>query len=328
MGKADAAQKLYMNKNDRVADAFNFILYDGAQVIKPESLRDLSTDEIVIPYGRDGKITAADYKERYRDILKILVYKEDDHNKYLILGIENQTDTHYAMPVKTLLYDAMQYAAQVNAAAAGHRAAKDGRGHGSGEFLSGFYKEDRLKPVITLTVLFNPGEWDGPFTLREMMETQDPEILKHIPDYSINLIQPAGLSGEDFEKFHTDLAAVMRFMKLSRDKDRMRDIMDKDPEVRKSYEHMNTDAAMVLNTCAKLKMKIDENEEVTDMCKAWDDMGEECRAEGRAEGIETGEKRIVVRMHEQGRSTQEISELTGIEAERIAVWTQEAEVFV
>ena len=55
---------------------------------------------------------------------------------------------HYAMPVKKILYDSMQYARQVTKA---HNQEK-GNKPSSGEFLSGFYKTDRLIPVVTLVI--------------------------------------------------------------------------------------------------------------------------------------------------------------------------------
>jgi hypothetical protein len=52
------------------------------------------------------------------------------------------------MPVKKILYDSMQYARQVTKA---HNQEK-GNKPSSGEFLSGFYKTDRLIPVVTLVI--------------------------------------------------------------------------------------------------------------------------------------------------------------------------------
>ena len=40
----------------------------------------------------------------------------------MLLGIENQTDIHYAMPVKNAIYDALQYGRQVSEIVARHRA--------------------------------------------------------------------------------------------------------------------------------------------------------------------------------------------------------------
>ena len=53
--------------------------------------------------------------------LKFAVIKQDERTSYVLLGIENQTDVHYAMPVRNAIYDALQYGRQVADIAAGHR---------------------------------------------------------------------------------------------------------------------------------------------------------------------------------------------------------------
>ena len=92
------------------ADAFNFLLYGGAQVIRPEHLRELDTGQTALVRQQDGR---AETVEKSRDLLKELVCKEDGERAYLILGIENQTDVHYAMPVRNMMYNAMSYEKQV-----------------------------------------------------------------------------------------------------------------------------------------------------------------------------------------------------------------------
>ena len=59
------------------------------------------------------------------------------------------------MPVKNMVYDALQYAKQVSIAAASHKRSGDYRGADGDEYLSGFMKQDRLLPVVTLVVCFN-----------------------------------------------------------------------------------------------------------------------------------------------------------------------------
>ena len=99
------------------------------------------------------------------------------------------------------VYDALQYGRQVSDAAAKHRADRKKQSEtekkiSGGEYLSGFYKEDRLTPVITLVIHFGAKEWDGPLSLHEMMEAKDPEILKYVQDYRIHLIDPSKLTEE------------------------------------------------------------------------------------------------------------------------------------
>ena len=55
-----------------------------------------------------------------------------------ILGIENQSHVHYAMPVRNMLYDAMQLEKQVRDLASQHR--KEGKNGTSEEYLSGMKK--------------------------------------------------------------------------------------------------------------------------------------------------------------------------------------------
>lgn len=49
MGMTDTVTKEYMRGNRVFADAFNYLIYDGARVVKPELLQELDTTEIAIP---------------------------------------------------------------------------------------------------------------------------------------------------------------------------------------------------------------------------------------------------------------------------------------
>ena len=44
MGVIDTEGKQYMSRNIIFADAFNYLLYDGEQVIGPQKLKELDTD--------------------------------------------------------------------------------------------------------------------------------------------------------------------------------------------------------------------------------------------------------------------------------------------
>ena len=100
---------------------------------------------------------------------------------YILYGAENQAEIHYAMAVKNNLYDALEYAGQVEEAAKLHwkemkRKKEQGEAPAdeyrktpnAGEFLSGFWVEDRLIPSITVTIFFGSEEWDGPLSLWQM----------------------------------------------------------------------------------------------------------------------------------------------------------------
>ena len=78
--------------------------------------------------GKTGADDAGEPEQVYRDAMKSLVAMKDECAVYLLLGIENQGDVHYAMPVKNLVYDVIHYAKQVQEAANSHRKAMLRRG--------------------------------------------------------------------------------------------------------------------------------------------------------------------------------------------------------
>ncbi len=93
MHDTDSITKDYMKDAATFADAFNFLLYNGEPVIQPEQLREMDTTMLALPFGEDGATVP---EQKSRDVLKLLTAKADDNAAYCILGIENQTDVHYA----------------------------------------------------------------------------------------------------------------------------------------------------------------------------------------------------------------------------------------
>ena len=280
MGNTDSRTCDYLKDNARFADVINYIIYGGNQVVKPDDLHEVDTSEVVFPYA--GKIKS-EVIQRYRDIIKNVRAGYDDKAVYMIVGIENQTEIHYAMPVRNMLYDAEHYAKQVQVMAKRHRKSK-GEKATNGEFLSGFFKRDKLVPVITIVVLWSPDEWDGPVTLHDMLLTNDSDVLKFVPDYRINLISPFNMSEEDFGKLKTNMAEVLRFIKYSKDKVALMNALESND----LYKHMDRETAELIRDVTGADVEFDEGEEVINMCKALEDMKADAKKEGRKEGRKEG----------------------------------------
>ena len=186
MGMADAVTKQYMKENTVFADAFNFLLYNGENVILPQTLRELDTAEVVIPFTVDDKgKKQAQAVQKYRDILKMTTVMTDDKAAYVLFGVEAQTDIHYAMPVRNVIYDALQYGRQVTEIS----------------------KRNRKNSGQTMAVT-------------------DKGLLQHIPDYRIKLIDPAGIDSDEMDKFHTSLREVLSYIKYSKDADKLAEYMN------------------------------------------------------------------------------------------------------
>lgn len=280
MGMQDTVTKIYMGENAVFADAFNFLIYDGRQVIDPDSLRAVDVGELAFPFGGEGD-GGGEAVQKYRDILKSATIMQDGTASYVLLGIENQTDIHYAMPVRNMIYDALQYGRQVSDIASKHR--KSGGGQektAKGEYLSGFYRSDKLTPVITLVVHFGATPWDGPLSLHEMMAVKNPELMQYIQDYRIHLIDPAKITPSQLEKFSSSLREVLGYIKYSRRKDELSSFLNSN-----SPMLIEANAARVIKAITKTPIKISNEAEVIDMCKAVEDMMIERENKGKLEAF-------------------------------------------
>ena len=206
---------------------------------------------------------------------------EDENADYLLLGIENQTEIHYAMPVRNMIYDALQYGNQVAAIAAQN--VKEKKAPTRAEFLSGFYKADKLRPVITLVLHFGADPWDGATSLHEMMDFPLEEMRTFIQDYKIHLIDPAALKPDELEKFSTSLREVLGCIKYSKDKEKLSSFIRNNTRMM-----LEINAARVIQTITNITLDLSEEVEEVDMCKAIDDMMQDSREEGKAEGRTEG----------------------------------------
>ena len=322
-GQADTVTKAYMRGNAVFADAFNYLLYDGRAVIDPHDLKEIDPTEIALPFGaRDGKENRKQKEEavqKYRELLKNAVVMEDGKTAYVLLGIENQTDIHYAMPVKNAIYDALQYGRQVSEIAARHRAERKHQNLekkvSDGEYLSGFYKEDRLIPVITLVIHFGAEEWDGPISLHEMMEIGNPELLKYVQDYRIHLIDPFSLTDEELGKFSTSPREVLGYIKYSGDKKQLHSFTDNNPRMT-----MEADAVRVIRTVTNMPVEIQEEAEEVNMCKAIEEMMEDSRQEGEVSGALRKAKETACALAAMGLPTEQIASAVSIDLEVVKEW--------
>lgn len=275
MGAMDIEGKQYLSNPIFFADAFNYLLYDGKQIIKPEELRELDTAELTVPYGNNSKAPV----QKYRDLLKMWNAMMDDDAIYVILGAELQDKVHYGMPVKDGLYDMLGYSKQIAEIKRSYMEkddADDAAGQDgeltiedgvvkirltAAEFLSGLHKGDKLIPIITAVVYLRDEPWDGPKSLYDMLDIKNEALKRYIPNYWINLISPADMNDGEFDKFHTGLGFAMQVIKhQSKDADAV--IMAT------NHRKIDRETAEFLNRAVNLKLVYEEEKGGVDMCKA------------------------------------------------------------
>ena len=99
--KPDTVLKNYWSNNEQFADIFNAVLFDGEEVIKPEELEDVDTEESSILEHRDY----AESIQASRDSIKVRKKSTAYGVELVLLGMEHQEHVRYAMPMRVMGYD-------------------------------------------------------------------------------------------------------------------------------------------------------------------------------------------------------------------------------
>jgi hypothetical protein len=325
--KADTITKDYVKDAGVFADIFNYYIYGGRQVILPEQLSERDSTKIALPYGADGALVPV---QKFRDVQKLYAAMTDGRMEYVLYGVENQAEIHYAMAVKNNLYDALEYAGQVEEAAKSHRKkmkqekGQEGTSAGeyrktpsTGEFLSGFWSDDRLVPSITVTIFFGPEEWDGPLSLFDMMDVSDPDVFACIDNYHVRLIAPAQMVDEEIMKFQSSLREVMLFIKYSKDRENLSRILKANE---KRFREVERRAADVIEAITNSGIKYNESEAKIDMCQAIQEIRMEERKIGEQDGELKKAKEAAVELYKMGLDTEKIAQAVGYAVETVKGW--------
>lgn len=279
----DVCLKAFFSDDKRYADVVNGIGFQGKQVISGEDLQDLDSQTGIwrgrqLIHGKRGKKKRK--KIKYRDTVR----KVGVGINFAIVGLENQDEIDYSIPLRTLTYDADEYERQ--AAKIRKEIRRSRTGISSGEYLYGFCKDSYLKPVITFILYYGFREWDGARDLHQLIDFRDiPDEMKDlVSNYQINLVEIRKLKNTDV--FKTDVKQVFDFIRCSEDPVKLRALVENDS----AYQNMEEDAYDVITCYTMAKELVRAKEYCTkggkiDMCKALTELIAEGRTEGRMEAL-------------------------------------------
>ena len=158
--KPDIILKNFWKNNERFADIFNAYLFRGEQIIKAEDLTEADADI-------SSLVKFNGYAETLGKVFDV-VKKSANGVDYVILGLENQSKIHYAMPLRHMIGDAFSYLKEYKELEAKNKKYKNYKT--KHEFLSKFQKTDRLHPIVTICIYYGEDEWDGPRSLIDMLD--------------------------------------------------------------------------------------------------------------------------------------------------------------
>ncbi|MBR3349420.1 MAG: Rpn family recombination-promoting nuclease/putative transposase, partial [Solobacterium sp.] len=213
MSGIDVLTKKFLSDHDRFAEIFNTFVFKGRQIVNSEKLSDVNPNEEF--YDEKSRRTI----ERQRDILKLLeLMMSDGKVGYLLLGAENQTEIHYSLPSRMMVYDGLLYSLQMEQHFEQKKKSK--KKISGSEFLSRSVKDAKVHAVVTLVIYWGKEKWDAPLCLHEMMDIESAEPVRDvIPDFRINLLDMNDVPDEVIDTLQLSLKQVMYFRKYSDDRE-------------------------------------------------------------------------------------------------------------
>ena len=266
--KQDTILKNFWKNNDRFADLFNTFLFNGEEILKPDDLTEVDTDvSSMLKFNGHAETV-----QKILDVVKKTAYGID----FMILGLENQSHIHYAMPMRVMGYDYGSYKKQYDSNAVKYKTEK---GLSDDEFISKMKRTDKFIPIITIVIYYGEKAWDGAVSLQGMLDI--PEDMKaFINDYKMNLVEARKNNLKLHNINNKDLFNLFGIL-LNRNGN-LNEIKEK--AINYAAEH-KVEKSVIMTVTGAVNCKIDynmiEKEADADMCTVF----EETRKEGEAKAI-------------------------------------------
>ncbi len=83
--KTDTITKDYVKDAGIFADIFNYYIYGGRQVIRPEQLTERDSTKIALPYVADSAVVSI---QKFRDVQKLYAAMTDRKMEYVLYGTD------------------------------------------------------------------------------------------------------------------------------------------------------------------------------------------------------------------------------------------------
>ena len=296
MGKYDEAIYRYLSEEERFADLFNAGCFRGRQLVDAKELERLAGRiQISEMYERKrkGKRNPL-HKSIYRDIRM----KLSDGTRFIILAVENQQAVDYEMPWRIMRYDCAEYENQIENI---HKGKAEQRKHGKKKTNSQgdsrhrgistkMDESDRLNPVFTICFYHGTEAWNGPKSLKDMMDFGGKDVgwQELFADYRMIFVDAGDL--ELAANCRTDLKLLLDFLRMRKDKERMLALLQGE-----AYANVAKDMAETIAVMADMPEILENVEKYKNeegggysMCVAIEGIREDARALGVSQGINQG----------------------------------------
>lgn len=279
MGRKEDPVIAYYEKEGHFAELLNGWLFGGKKVIHAEQVHAIDRRYT----GKSGKKYSFRYRSRYRDIVK----KIDGFRVRVVIGAEIQSYIDYAMPVRAMDYDAVEYGRQIANIRQTYKEENPKK-----VFLSALKKTDRLVPVLTLVLYLGVEPWDGAKSLHGILDFSKvpEEFRRYIPDYPVYVLDICHEADKRILEFPENIACMFLILKYQKDKKRLLEIL----ECIDAFQYLDEEIYDTVWEYTGEKRLLELKEQMTDqnggvnMCEAIREIVKDAKMEGLNEGISQG----------------------------------------
>ena len=308
MGKENDVLLSYLEDNERFADAFNNGFFEGRRLVNPKELQDASERYSEYSGKSGGSRNEKKSSQKTRDIKK----RMKSGTELKILALESQSNVNYIMPWRCMDYDSREYGKQIREIQKAYRQAdKEGVEEvysDAGERLSEFTREDRIVPVYTLCVYHGEAPWDGPRSLKDMMNFGecDKELWEqYFANYPMRLLCVNEL--RDCSEFESSLGELFGLLPYRNDKKKLMEMLQGNP----GYQHVDQETAEAISVLMGVEILMENKDKYEqdggyNMCQAMRELLEDSRQEGINQGINQGISILIETCQEFGMTKEEI----------------------
>ena len=106
----DLATKVCLSDNRRYADLLNAFIFGGRQQIHASDLEESDSLQVRKAAKRKHGRKESAYRQRTRDFIRRTSFGVN----FAMIGVENQEQVHYLMPLRTMEYDMAEYEKQAD----------------------------------------------------------------------------------------------------------------------------------------------------------------------------------------------------------------------
>ena len=277
---------MFLGQADVAADLFNlcFSKYAKRQSpILPQHLIRLDPAHYNVVSNENGVYKS---DNSHRDLL----FKcELPHSpgKFIYIGVELQTRHDKAMLERCGRYDLQFYIEQRNDIV--------GRG-GKG-----------LTPIINIVLNLICTPWTDGNVLIKNPEKWPKELMGLCPNYFINIFDITKLAEKSSLVACDEFRAVLNCYRYRNNKVKLHNILSKGMP----NGVLSVNAAILINVCLRLKLKLTKDKEKIEMCKAWEEYTRDCIRKGEIKGKEKSLIEVVKAMLSERLPIASIMKVTG-----------------